>query len=281
MFLRQVLNMWGETFEGFWADVWSHHLLPPCWWKLKTVKNSWTLNWMLRVQLFRCEAPEMFCELPNVTWPSSAQREEMMTEFDIFGWTLPLTSASKMCHGVPDRPISSLNVDGSLFLMFSDTRGSCAVMFMLFDQKQNHEKCFRSTAGVRCADTSAGCRRRGRRRFEDDSERFLTLWRRVAFWGAAQQNQITLSLFFCFPWQDNRAAEGVRVQCPLSSNWCFVRPHLASLEHLRARRPEQIQHGIWARVCRSVPGCSTQKSVTCSDNVFWLHFTKRYKYMSS
>lgn len=53
-----------------------------------------------------------------------------------------------MCHGIPNRPISSLNVDGSLFLMFSGTRGSCAVMFMLFDQKQNHEKCFRSTAGV-------------------------------------------------------------------------------------------------------------------------------------
>lgn len=97
--------------------------------------------------------------------------------------------------------------------------------------------CLKHCEGSTCRDTSAGRRRRGRRRFEDDSERFLTLWRCQGFWSAPQQNKITLSLFFCFPWRDNRDAEGVHVQCPLSaartphsSNWCFVRPRLASLE---------------------------------------------------
>lgn len=83
---------------------------------------------------------------------------------------------------------------------------------------------------------------------EPQTKRLTTLWRRQggllrllrrcqAFWSAPQQNQITLSLFFCFPWRDNGAAGGVCVQCPLSaaptphsSNWCFVRPRLASLE---------------------------------------------------
>lgn len=80
-----------------------------------------------------------------------------------------------------------------------DIQETSAVMFMPFEQKQPDEECMWSTARGRHAEThlpSAG---------------------EELFWSAPQQNQITLSLFFCFLWRDNRAAEGVHVQCPLSA----------------------------------------------------------------
>lgn len=129
--------------------------------------------------------------------------------------------------------------------------------------------------GSTCRDTSAGWGRRGRRRFEDDSERFLTLWRCEGFWSAPQQNQIILSLFFCFPWRDNGEAEGVHVQCPLSaartphgSNWCFVCPCLASLE---PSEPAGRNKSNMSSVSRSVPTVCVCVCVEvwtpCSDNL--------------